>query len=175
MMILSRPMEVMIIVGLNGAIGAILLMNGLTSAGGIPEVSFNSPGSVPGVSVLFGILTIAGLLKIPVGIGFLGSAAGLFLGKGWGWSLARTLQFAGIALGFAFLYTSGGEVGTMLMYVLGMALSGVILGFLHTAEMREFYGKQMTAIVPQKKLPRKRRKSLPAEEDDETSTAAEVE
>jgi hypothetical protein len=160
-------MEVMIIVGLNGAIGAILLMNGL-SAGGIPEVSFNSPG----VSVLFGILSIAGLLKIPVGIGFLGSAAGLFLGKGWGWSLARTLQFAGIALGFAFLYTSGGEVGTMLMYVLGMALSGVILGFLHTAEMREFYGKQMTAIVPQRKLPRKKRKSLPAEvEDDETSTA----
>ncbi|HEY8140128.1 MAG TPA: hypothetical protein VIE86_03500 [Nitrososphaera sp.] len=168
MMILSRPMEVMIIVGLNGAIGAILLMNGLTSAGGIPEVSFNSPG----VSVLFGILSIAGLLKIPIGIGFLGSAAGLFLGKGWGWSLARTLQFAGIALGFAFLYTSGGEVGTMLMYVLGMALSGVILGFLHTAEMREFYGKQMTAIVPQRKLPRKKRKSLPAEvEDDETSTA----
>jgi hypothetical protein len=172
MMILSRPMEVMIIVGLNGAIGAILLMNGLTSAGGIPEISFNTPGSAPGVSVLFGVLSIAGLLKIPVGIGFLGSAAGLFLGKGWGWSLARTLQFAGIALGFAFLYSSGGQVGTMLMHVLGMALSGVILGFLHTAEMREFYGKQMTAIVPQRKLPRKKRKSLPEEvEEDETSTA----
>ncbi|GEM_PF-2409599 len=171
MMILSRPMEVMIIVGLNGAIGAILLMNGLTSTGGIPEVSFNTPGSLPGVSALFGILSIAALLQIPIGIGFLGSAAGLFLGKGWGWSLARTLQFAGIALGFAFLYSSG-EVGTMLMYVLGMALSGVVLGFLHTAEMREFYGKQMTAIVPQRKLPRKRRKSLPAEvEEDETSTA----
>jgi hypothetical protein len=60
----------------------------------------------------------------------------------------------------------------MLMHVLGMALSGVILGFLHTAEMREFYGKQMTAIVPQRKLPRKKRKSLPEEvEEDETSTA----
>lgn len=161
----------MVIVGLNGAIGAILLMNGLASAGGIPEVSFDSSG-VPGLSILFGILTIAGLLKIPIGIGFLGSAAGLFLGKGWGWSLARTLQIAGIALGFAFLYSSGGEVGTMLMYVLGMALSGVVLGFLHTAEMREFYGKQMTAIVPQRRLPKKKRKSLPAEiEEDETSTA----
>jgi len=171
MMILSRPMEVMVIVGLNGAIGAILIMNGLGSAVGIPDISFDSSGSIPGLSILFSILSIAGLLKIPIGIGFLGSAAGLFLGKGWGWSLARKLQIAGIALGFAFLYSSGGEVGTMLMYVLAMALSGVVLGFLHTAEMREFYGKQMTAIVPQRKLPKRKRKSLPAEIEDETSTA----
>jgi hypothetical protein len=173
MYILNRPMEIMILVGLNAAAGAILLMNGL-STGGI-ELPAGLPSLDAGIlSIVGSVMSILGTFEIPIALAFFGSSAGLFLGKGWGWTLSRALQIVGIAFGFGFLYDAGGMMQTMAMYVAGMAMSGVVIGFLYAPEVKEFYGKN---VVPQTRRQRRRKKQeiTEDEEDQEPSTAAEVE
>jgi len=180
MIILNRPLEVMIITGLNAAVGALLLMNGL-GAVGVPALSFNFSEGLMAIatSLLYNLLSIGGALMLPLGAAFLGSAAGLFLGKGWGWTLSRSLQVLGIVLGFAFMYGAGGETAKMAMYAFGMALSGVVIGFLYAPEVREFYGKQPVEHSERAHSRRKRKESQVEDEDveveEEETSAAEVE
>ncbi|MGH9991591.1 MAG: hypothetical protein ACREAZ_02980 [Nitrososphaera sp.] len=177
MIILNRPLEVMVITGLNAAVGAILLLNGLAVTT-VPGLSLNMTEGLiaTGLSVLYNVLGIGGVLMLPVGAAFLGSAAGLFLGKAWGWTLSRALQVLGILLGFAFMYGAGGEVAKMAMYAFGMALSGVVLGFLYAPEVREFYGKQPVPHSERAQSRRKRKESqVEDEEEEEEPSAAEVE
>lgn len=173
MFILNRPLEILILVGLNAVVGAILFMNSLSTGG------FELPSALPtlnsGLPALIGsIMGILGASELPLGLAFFGSAAGLFLGKGWGWTMSRTLQVVAIVLGFAFLYDAGGQMSTMGIYVLGMTLSGVVIGFLYAPEVKEFYGKN---IEPrQAKRQRRRRRQADEEEiDEQESSAAEVE
>jgi hypothetical protein len=170
MMILNRPMDILIITGLNAIVGVILLLNALASPltlPGLPSDLFRA-GTTPMV-IIGTILTFAGIAKLPLAIGFLGTAAGLFLGKGRAWSISRKLLYAGIGLGFAFVYGAGGDTGIMGQYVLAMALSGVIIGYLHTAQVREFYGMQPVPELPHKT--HHKRKIRPAEEDIEEDIA----
>lgn len=172
-MILNRPLEVMIITALNAAIGAILLMNGLAAPFSGINVAFNNgiAGTPFGLPIVGSIMTILGSMKILIAMAFFGAAAGLFLGKGWGWTMSRVMQFAGIAFGFTFMYTSGGEITKMALHVLGMAMSGIAIGFLHTAEVREFYGKQSAIVhfsppaLPKKHLKRRSRRHREFDDD----------
>ncbi len=172
MYILNRPIEIMILVGLNAAVGAILFLNGQSTGGlELPSKLLPAPGSsLP--SIIGTVMTIVGAFEIPAAIAFFGSAAALFLGKGWGWSISRTLQVAGIAMSFAFLYDAGGEMLTMGLYAMGMAMSGIVIGFLYAPEVREFYGKNVVTRSRSKR--QRRRKQMESEEDQEPS-AAEVE
>ena len=173
MFILNRPLEILILVGLNAVVGAILFMNGL-STGGL-ELPSALPSLNSGLLALVGsILGILGVAELPLALAFFGSAAGLFLGKGWGWTMSRTMQVVAIAFGFAFLYDAGGLMETMGIYALGMTLSGVVLGFLYAPEVKEFYGKN---IAPQQaKRQRRRRRQADEEEiEEQESSAAEVE
>jgi len=175
MIILNRPMEILIITGLNVAVGVILLLNGLGSALVLPVISLSIPDDMAAVLLLVGnIMTIAGSVKLPLAIAFFGSAAGLFLGKGSAWTITRALQFAGIALGFAFLYGAGSEIATLGLYTLGMAIGGIVIGYLYTPEVREFYGKQEMA-PSQRKHSRRKRKETITEDEDAQPSAAEVE
>jgi hypothetical protein len=168
-------MEIMILVGLNAVVGIILFLNGLSTGGlELPTALPSFGGGIP--AIITGIMPILGAFELPIGLAFLGSAAGLFLGKGWAWSMSRALQIAGIALGFAFLFDAAGQLATMGLYVLGMALSGVVVGFLYAPEVKEFYGKN---IIPRAAKRQRRRKRQyddeDAEEEQEESSAAEVE
>lgn len=170
MYILNRPMEIMILVGLNAAVGVILLMNGLATGGvefpsGLPSPSSGLP------SMVEGIMSILGAFELPLAAAFLGSAAGLFLGKGWGWTMSRALQVIGIAFAFGFLYDAGGAIQTMGLYVIGMAINGVVVGFLYAPEVREFYGK--TLVVHTKRQKRRKRQEAVAEEEEDEMTEAE--
>ncbi|MCI0556909.1 MAG: hypothetical protein MN733_00315 [Nitrososphaera sp.] len=172
-------MEILIIAGLNAAIGAILVLNGLPFAG-VPELSFSLPeaGLAGALSIVYTIMKVAGILVLPLGFAFFGATAGLFLGKGWAWTMSRKLMIAGIALGFAFMYGTA-DISKMGLYTLGMALSGVVIGFLHTAEVREFYGKQVVPESSHRKHSKRKRRQRTAEEEDEIEeqepSAAEVE
>jgi hypothetical protein len=174
MIILNRPMEIMIIAGLNAAIGAILVLNALPFAG-VPDLSFNPDATLAGVlSIVFTVMKVAGILVLPLGIASFGAAAGLFLGKGWAWTMSRALMISGIALGFAFTYGTT-DTSKMGLYTLDMALSGVVIGFLYNGEVREFYGKQ---VIPEPSHRRHSRKQVAEEEDldeEEEPSAAEVE
>jgi hypothetical protein len=117
-------------------------------------------------------MSILGAFEIPLALAFFGSAGGLFLGKGWGWTLSRSLQIVGIAFGFGFLYDAGALLQTMALYVASMAMSGVVIGFLYAPEVREFYGK---AAVPHKKQRRKKKQEISEDEEDQEPSAAEVE
>ena len=167
MYLLNRPLEILVLVGLNGAIGAITLLNGLAT-GGLHLPSGISLGPDPN-SIINSVLSIIGSFAMPVGAAFFGSVVGLFLGKGWGWTMSRALQVVGIVFGFGFLYVAGGQSGIMGLYSVGMIMSGISIGFLYTPEVREFYGK--APVVP---VRRQRRKKDLAEESEEPS-AAEVE
>lgn len=173
MYILNRPLEIMILIGLNGAVGAILLMNGL-STGGI-EFPASLPSSESGIlSIVTGIMPFLGAFELPLALAFFGSAAGLFLGKGWGWSLSRALQIVGIVFGFGFMADASGDVMTMGLYAMGMAMSGVVMGFLYTPEVKEFYGK-ITAVQAPKRQRRRKKQEIADEEEDHEPSAAEVE
>lgn len=172
MYILNRPMEIMIIVGLNAAVGAILLMNGL-STGGV-EFPAGLPSPESGVlSFVGGVMSILGAFEIPLALAFFGSAGGLFLGKGWGWTLSRSLQIVGVVFGFGFLYDAGALLQTMALYVASMAMSGVVIGFLYAPEVREFYGK--AAVSHAKKQRRRKKQEISEDEEDQEPSAAEVE
>ena len=163
----------MILVGLSAAVGVVLLMNGLSTGGiefptGLP--SFES-GILP---LITGIMPFFGAFEIPLALAFFGSAAGLFLGKGWGWSMSRAIQIASIVFGFGFLADAAGTIATMGLYAMAMAISGVIIGYLRTAEVREFYGKTIVSEAP-KRQRRRKKQDLEEEEFDEESSAAEVE
>jgi hypothetical protein len=171
MYILNRPMEIMILLGLNAAVGAILFMNGLATGG----VEFPSalPSLTSGIMpMISSVMSILATFEMPLALAFFGSAAGLFLGKGWGWSLSRTLQIVGIAFSFGFLYDAGGAIQTMALYVMGMAISGVVIGYLYAPEIREFYGKN---VVEQPTRRQRRRRKQEIEEEEEETSAAEVE
>jgi hypothetical protein len=173
MYILNRPLEIMILVGLNAVIGAVLFMNGLSTGGiefpsGLP--SFDSGP----MSIFTGIMPFLGAFELPLGLAFFGSAAGLFLGKGWGWSMSRALQIVGIVFGFGFLADAGGLIQTMGLYAMAMAMSGVVLGYLYAPEVKEFYGKNPVLEAPRRQRRRKKQETEDDEEDQEPS-AAEVE
>ena len=86
MYILNRPMEIIILIGLSVAVGAVLFMNGL-STGGL-EFPTGLPSFGSGVlTIITGIMPFLGAFEIPLALAFFGSAAGLFLGKGWGWTM----------------------------------------------------------------------------------------
>ncbi len=165
---LNRPVEILVLVGLNGAIGAITLLNGLAT-GGLHLPSGISLGPDPN-SIINSILSIIGSFAMPVGAAFFGSVAGLFLGKGWGWTMSRALAVVGIVFGFGFLYGAGGQSSTMGLYTLGMIMSGISIGFLYSPEVREFYGK-----VPTLPVKRQRRRKKDVVEESEEPSAAEVE
>lgn len=173
MYILNRPMEIMILIGLNAAVGVILLMNGLSTGGIEFPTSLPSFGSGP-LSIVTGIMPFLGAFELPLAFAFFGSAAGLFLGKGWGWSMSRAVQIVGVAFGFGFLADAGGDIQTMGLYTMGMAASGVVIGFLHTPGVKEFYGKNMIVEAP-KRQRRRKKQEMVEEEDDQESSAAEVE
>ena len=173
MYILNRPMEIMILIGLNGVVGAVLFMNGLAT-GGI-EFPTGLPSFGSGVlSIITGIMPFLGAFEIPLALAFFGSAAGLFLGKGWGWTMSRTLQIVGIVFGFGFLADAAGNFQTMALYAMNMAIGGVVIGYLYAPEVREFYGKNIVEQAPKRQ---RRRKKQETDEDieDEEPSAAEVE
>ena len=171
MNILSRPLEIMILVGLNAVVGVILLMNGL-STGGVEFPSAIPPLGSGVQSIVGGVMSILNTFELPLAFAFFGSAAGLFLGKGWGWTMSRALQIIGITFGFAFLYDAGDALQTMGLYALDMAIGGVVIGFLYAPEVREFYGK---TPVTQSKRQRRKRKQEVSEEEDQEPSATEVE
>ncbi|HEV8387290.1 MAG TPA: hypothetical protein VGQ03_06670 [Nitrososphaera sp.] len=174
MYILNRPMEIMILIGLSAVIGAVLFMNGL-STGGI-EFPTGLPSFESGIlSIITGIMPFLGVFEIPLALAFFGSAAGLFLGKGWGWTMSRTLQILGIVFGFGFLADAGGNVQTMGLYAVSMAISGVVIGYLYAPEIREFYGKNIVEQSPTKQRRRKKQEISDEEEEGQEPSAAEVE
>jgi len=173
MYILNRPMEIMILIGLSAVIGAVLFMNGL-STGGI-EFPTGLPSFWSDVlSIITGIMPFLGVFEIPLALAFFGSAAGLFLGKGWGWTMSRALQILGIVFGFGFLADAGGNVQTMGLYAMSMAISGVAIGYLYAPEVREFYGKNIVEQSPTKRR-RKKQEISNEEEEGQEPSAAEVE
>ena len=173
MYILNRPLEIMILVGLNAVVGAVLFMNGL-GTGGI-EFPTGLPSFDAGpMSIFTGIMPFLGAFEMPLALAFFGSAAGLFLGKGWGWSLSRALQIVGIVFGFGFLADAGGAIQTMGLYVMAMAMSGVVIGYLYTAEVKEFYGKNPVFEAP-KRHRRRKKQEIEDDEEDQEPSAAEVE
>lgn len=173
MYILNRPMEIMILIGLSAAVGAVLLMNGL-STGGL-EFPTGLPSFGSGViSIITGIMPFLGVFEIPLALAFFGSAAGLFLGKGWGWTMSRALQIAGIVFGFGFLADAAGSIQTMALYSMSMAISGVIIGFLYAPEVREFYGKNIVEESPRKHRRRRKQELSDDEVEDQEPSAAEV-
>ena len=163
----------MILVGLNAVVGVVLLMNGL-GTGGI-EFPTGLPSFDAGpITIITGIMPFLGAFEIPLSLAFFGSAAGLFLGKGWGWSMSRALQIVGIVFGFGFLADAGGAVQTMALYVMAMAISGVVIGYLYTAEVKEFYGKNPVFEAP-KRHRRRKKQEIEDDEEDQEPSAAEVE
>jgi hypothetical protein len=170
MYILNRPLEIIILIALNAVVGAILFMNGL-STGGI-ELPTGLPSFGSGVmSIVTGIMSILGAFELPLALAFFGSVAGLFLGKGWGWSISRALQIVGIVFGFGFLADAGGDIMTMGLYAMSMAVSGVVIGYLYTPEVREFYGKTVISESPRRQKRRKKQEMAYDEADQESSTA----
>lgn len=167
MYILNRPLAIVILVGLNAAVGAIVFMNGL-STGGLDLPTQLSFGSEPS-SIINTAMSIIGAFELPIGAAFFGSAAGLFLGKSWGWTLSRVLQIVGVVFGFGFMYDAGGQYGIMGLYTLSMVMCGIGVGFLYTPEVKEFYGKFVAPPVR-----RQRRKKAEISEEQESS-ATEVE
>jgi hypothetical protein len=173
MYILNRPLEIMILVGLNAVVGAVLFMNGLSTGGIEFPTGLPSFDSGP-MTILTGVMPFLGAFEIPLALAFFGSAAGLFLGKGWGWGMSRALQIVGIVFGFGFLADAGGAIQTMGLYMMAMAVSGVVIGYLYTPEVKEFYGKNPIFEAPKRQRRRKKQEIADDEEDQEPS-AAEVE
>jgi hypothetical protein len=65
-----------------------------------------------------------------------------FKGKAKGWAYCKKLAVFGIALSFM-LMTGTIDNGKLLNIALGVGLSGVLIGFLHTPVVKELYGKSV--------------------------------
>lgn len=149
----QRPLGVTVIGILNAISGIILLLGGLgtLAISGLPFANAAAPGTIATPSIMFSpgtFLTVAGMMGIPVGAAFLGIAFGIFKGKAWAWTGAFALGIVGIIFSVILMAGAGQDRATLIGYTASMGISGIVLGYLYTAEVKEFFGKPVPPQQP---------------------------
>jgi hypothetical protein len=100
-----------------------------------------------------------GVATLPAGLAFLAMTAGMFMGKRWAWTGCLAAVGAGIAFS-VFRMSQQTEPAGLMGYMGAIAISGIIVGYLYTPEIKEFFGK---AVEPLPALEYKEQQE-PAEE-----------
>ena len=142
----QRPLGVTVIGILCAISGTILLLGGLgtLAVAGLPFANAAAPGAVATPSVMFSpgaFLAVAAMMGLPVGAAFLGIAFGIFTGKQWAWTGAFALAIVGLVFSVVLMAGAGQDRATLIGYTASMGISGIVLGYLYTAEVKEFFGK----------------------------------
>ena len=93
------------------------------------------------------ILTVLGVLLIPLGIEILCIASfvvaySLFEGKSWAWSVAVVLSIIGLVVNVISLVTA--SMLPMAVAVVGIAINAIVLYYLSTRNVRQYFGKMAT-------------------------------
>jgi lysylphosphatidylglycerol synthetase-like protein (DUF2156 family) len=93
------------------------------------------------------ILTVLGVLLIPLGIEILCIASfvvaySLFEGKSWAWSVAVVLSIIGLVVNVISLVTA--SMLPMAVAVVGIAINAIVLYYLSTRNLRQYFGKVAT-------------------------------
>jgi uncharacterized membrane protein (DUF2068 family) len=156
-----RPTGVTILGILFVIAGAFTLLGGIATLVAIPFVANVNPNVIGNNELQFNrqqpftlgeqtalaqgsesILTVLGVLLIPLGIATLVVAYGLFKGKSWSWAVAVVLSTIGLTINVISLVTSnmGGITGALV----GIAINAIVLYYLSRRNVRQYFGKVAT-------------------------------
>lgn len=162
---MDRPLGVTVIAILIVIGGIMSLFGGITLiiVWAILSTSFNDLStSSPILGSFFGALSAAfGAVLLVIGAGYIIMSYGLLKGKGWAWTITIILTLIGIAINIISAITGGvsnistinnmnggtnsfayGIVGS----VIGIAISAVIIYYLHRPHVKLFFGKSSSRI-----------------------------
>ena len=162
---MDRPLGVTVIAILIVIGGIMSLFGGITLiiVWAILSTSFNDLStSSPILGSFFGALSAAfGAVLLVIGAGYIIMSYGLLKGKGWTWTITIILTLIGIAINIISAITGGvsnistinnmnggtnsfayGIVGS----VIGIAISAVIIYYLHRPHVKLFFGKSSSRI-----------------------------
>lgn len=168
--VLEGPLEVKILGSLAALVGVILVFAGLSSLGeSVPALSSLSIDALrenPVSTSMQAAKATVGVATLPAGLAFLAMTAGMFMGKSWAWTGCLAAVGTGIAFS-VFRMSQQTEPSGLMGYMGAIAISGIIVGYLYTPEIKEFFGK---AVAP---LPALEFKEQDQEQEQETTAVTE--
>src|SRR6476619_3077601 len=135
----------------------------LVIVGALLSTSFTDVSTTsPIIGSLFGVLSAAlGAVLLVVGVGYIIMFYGLLKGKGWAWTITIILTLIGIAINIISAITGGvSNISTInnmnggtnsfaygiVGYVIGIAISAMIIYYLHRPHVKLFFGKSSSRI-----------------------------
>ena len=162
--VLEGPLEVKILGSLVALVGILLVLAGMSSLGeSLPalfSLSIDALRENPLPTSMQAAGAAVGVAILPAGMAFLAMTAGMLMGKRWAWTGCLAAVAAGIAFS-VFRMSQQTEFGGLMGYMGAIAISGIIVGYLYTPEIKEFFGK---AVAPLPALEYKEQPELEAEE-----------
>ena len=132
----TRPTGVTILAVLSAIGGVLGLLAGvaLLGLGGIAA-------GATGQAAFFGLGAHAGIITVAIAIGQLAFAYGAWSLQPWAWSLGMVLALASIVWSVLLAVTSGDIVNGLISQAISIAISGVIIYYLNTPNVKAAFGK----------------------------------
>jgi hypothetical protein len=132
----TRPTGVTILAVLSAIGGVLGLLAGvaLLGLGGIAA-------GATGQAAFFGLGALAGIITVAIAIGQLAFAYGAWSLQPWAWSLGMVLALASIVWSVLLAVTSGDIVNGLISQAISIAISGVIIYYLNTPNVKAAFGK----------------------------------
>jgi hypothetical protein len=133
---MQRPTGVTIlaILALIGGVFGIIIGLGAIAGGAFLGAVTQSAG-IAGAGFLIGILTLLGAV-LELGFFF-----GAWTAKAWGWMLGVIAALWSITVGVIAAVLSGDIVGGLMGNIISFAISGVILYYLLTPPVKQYFGR----------------------------------
>ena len=94
-----------------------------------------------GQAAFFGLGALAGIITVAIAIGQLAFAYGAWSLQPWAWSLGMVLALASIVWSVLLAVTSGDIVNGLISQAISIAISGVIIYYLNTPNVKAAFGK----------------------------------
>jgi hypothetical protein len=141
---MQRPTGVTIlaILALIGGVFGIIISLGAMAGGalfgGLAASAGADAGTAAGIGGLFFIIGILGLAGAILELAFF---FGAWTAKGWGWILGIIAAIWNIATPIVAGVLGGDIVGTIISNIIGIAIAGVILYYLNTPAVKQYFGR----------------------------------
>lgn len=136
----TRPFGITLLAGLHVVVAILYFVGGI---GLIALGAFVRRGFFGTHRLLGGLASLIGVVVVIVGLLYLALAWGLWVGKGWAWTISLVLAGLGIIISLFSLIR--GAFGTLIVLV----LDAVIVYYLLTPRVRAFFGEYKFTARPQ--------------------------
>lgn len=149
--VLEGPLEVKILGSLAALVGIMLVLAGLSSVGesaaSLRSLSIDALRANPVSMSMQAAGAAVGVAILPAGLAFLAMTVGMFMGKRWAWTGCLGAVGAGVAFS-VFRMSQQTDPSGLMGYMGAIAISGIIVGYLFTPEIKEFFGRAAPVQQP---------------------------